>query len=86
MKTTHTSTYTVTVRHEDKSPQSNITGQFWVARDKDGAWRTYGQYGKAWNANNAIEAAAGLFHADEIETITNNHDGTATVRIDNLAL
>lgn len=56
------STYRVTI-HREKFRGRDC----WVARDKDGDWRAYGDYGPA--PGDGCGIAEYLFHADEIKSV-----------------
>ena len=70
--------YQVKIRREDSSPERSNGVPCWVARDNRKDWRAYC---KATEATNPVDAARAMFHANEIERIGNNMDGTATVTI-----
>ena len=55
-------TYRVTIRREKFRGR-----ECWVARDKDGDWRAYGDYGPA--PGDGCGIAEYLFHADEIKSV-----------------
>jgi hypothetical protein len=49
----------------------------WVARDRTGAWRSYCKFSFS---DDARDAARGMFHADEIESV-NGDSNTAYAKI-----
>ncbi len=76
MATATATTYRVKIRRESDFRHS---GDCWVARDGNGDWRSYcdGQF-----ADNPLDAAIGMFHADEIKRIVIDGDRqSATVTI-----
>lgn len=62
MQNIHQDSYKITVTQERFEGKD-----CWVARDEDGNWRSYC---KASFYSDAREAAAGMFHADEIFAIS----------------
>ena len=66
--------YTVTIAHEPHFPTA---GDCWVARDAEGDWRTYCH---VHFAKSAAEAASMMFHACELDFVTDN-GATATATI-----
>ena len=78
MTTTEKAAYVVTVKLEDKNPETGRVGPVWVARDVKGDWRAcVSDFAKEDEGYTPTEAARAMFHENEIGGIRDWADGTA---------